>query len=100
MPGNKLSDLLNSQKNRELADVLGRAESIGALTATLSAALTAELSGCIVAASVKSEGILIVVARSPACAARLRFEERILLEAARKAGESVNALKVRVSHPA
>ena len=100
MPGNKLSELLNPNKNGELADILERAEAIGALTDTLAKNLPEDLAGSLVAANVKAPGILVVVARSPAYAARLRFEEAKLLDAARGAGESVESLKVRVSHPA
>ncbi len=100
MPGNKLSELLNQNKNKELSDLLERAEAIGALTDKLSKCLPPDLAGSLVAANVKMPGILVVVARSPAYAARLRFEEAALLAAAREAGESVDTLKVRVSHPA
>ncbi|MEO1201460.1 MAG: DciA family protein [Pseudomonadota bacterium] len=100
MPGNKLSDLLKPNKNEELGEILERAGAIGALTQALSGALPDDLSGSLVAASVKPPDLLVVVARSPAFAARLRFEETCLLRAAREAGETVKALKVRVSHPA
>jgi hypothetical protein len=100
MPDKKLSDLLKASKNGELGEILERAEAIGTLTTTLSSALPDELSGSLVAANVGPSGLLVVVARSPAFAARLRFEETSLIRAARESGESVTSLKVRVSHPA
>ena len=60
--------------------------------------MTPDLAGSLIAANVKSGGQLVIVARSPAFAARLRFEEERLIAAARKAGENADTLKVRVSH--
>lgn len=98
MTGQKLSDLLNSSKNGDLGGILERAESIGALTDRLAAALPADLAESLVAANVATGGQLVIVARSSAFAARLRFEEERLIAAARSAGEVVDTLKVRVTH--
>lgn len=98
MPPQKLDDLLKSCKNRELAQIVERADAIGALTAALQAALPAELANSLVAANVDAAGELVVVARSPAFAARLRFERDALIEAAGSAGEPAKSLKLRVAH--
>ena len=45
-----------------------------------------------------ADGELIVIADSPAWAARLRFEGDKLLAAARDAGEQVTTVSVRVTH--
>ena len=49
------------------------------------------------AANVREDGTLVVLASSPAWAARLRFESDKLLAAARDGGASVTDCKVRVS---
>ena len=75
-----------------------RAQSMAELAGCLSAALPDELKAGIRAANVRDDGELIVIADSPAWAARLRFEEEKLLAAARDAGEQVETIRVRVSH--
>lgn len=75
-----------------------RARTLGELTARLQAALPAELGPSLVAANVRTDGRLVVIAGSPARAARLRFEADTLLAAARADGHAVESLVVRVSH--
>jgi hypothetical protein len=98
MPPQKLDQLLNSSKNGELAKIVERADAIGALTGALQTALPADLADSVVAANVGASGELVVVARSPAFAARLRFEREALLAAAGTAGQAASSLKVRVAH--
>ncbi len=98
MPADKLEDLLNPCQNTELADVVTRAREMGALTERLAAALPAEFSDGLVAANVRPDGELVVIARSPAWAARLRYEGERLQAAASKAGQRVERVSVRVSH--
>ena len=100
MASQKLDDLLKSNKNGGLGKILERADAIGALTGTLQAALPAELADSIIAANIDANQVLVIVARSPAFAARLRFENETLIAAARSAGEKANSLKVRVAHDA
>lgn len=98
MPADKLKNLLNPSGNGELAHVVQRAQSMAELAGRLSAALPDELKAGIRAANIRDDGELIVIADSPAWAARLRFEGDKLLAAARAAGESVETISVRVSH--
>jgi hypothetical protein len=100
MPPPKLEDLLNSSKNRELAKIVDRADQIGALTRAIQDALPADLADAVVAANVDAAGVLVVVARSPAFAARLRFEQASIVAAAKANGEAAKTLKVRVAHDA
>jgi len=98
MDNEKLDKLLNSNGNEELARLVRQARRLGELTASLSRALPSELAGDILAANVREDGELVVVCRSPARAARMRYESAALLAAARSAGEAVSRLTVRVSH--
>ena len=100
MSPRKLNELLKPCENGGLSKIIDRAESIGRLTEALSRALPRELEGSLIAANVGPGGELVVVARSPAFAARLRFEKDVLIAAATKAGEPATSLRVRVSHGA
>jgi hypothetical protein len=95
----KLDILLNRNKNGDLEDLVRQARRLGDLAQALCGALPAELAADIVAANVREDGELVLVCRSPARAARLRFESDTLLATARAAGEKVQRLKVRVSRP-
>lgn len=98
MAADKLENLLKTSQNTELAEVVSRARKMGALTETLTGALPADLSDGIVAANLRADGELVVIARSPAWAARLRYEGDRLQAAAGGAGETVERVSVRVSH--
>jgi len=98
MPVDKLENLLKTSPDRGLAELIERARELGALTKTLSKALDPDIGQALVAANVREDGELVVIARSPAWAARLRFETDKLLAAARDAGETVTACSVKVSH--
>ena len=98
MPTEKLENLLKASQNRELGELVDRAGKIGELTAALAGGLPAELADSLVAANPRPDGTLVVIARSPAWAARLRFEEERLLEVARSHGVNAETLLVRVSH--
>jgi hypothetical protein len=97
MGDEKLEKLLNRNGNGELADLVREARRRGELAASLARILPAELAGDIVAANVRDGGELVVVCRSPARAARIRYAIEALLGAARAAGEEVSRLTVRVS---
>lgn len=97
MAANKLENLLKSNGNGELRALVERAESMCALTATLTAALPGEFADSIIAANVRENGQLIVIARSSAWAARLRFEAEALGRAASATGVEVGDVTVRVT---
>ncbi len=98
MPADKLKNLLNPSGNGELSDIVQRAQAMAALADRLSALLPDGLGAGIRAANVRADGELVVVADSPAWAARLRFEGDKLLAAARATDEQVTSVSVRVSH--
>ena len=97
MPAKKLENLLNGNKNGELGEIVGRAKGYAELTETLAAALPESMREGLVAASVSAEGQLVVFGRSPAWAAKLRYESAAMLEAARRGGQQADSVKVRVS---
>lgn len=98
MSADKLKSLLNPSGNGELSDVVRRARAMADLAGRLTAALPADLRPGIRAANIRDDCELVVIADSPAWAARLRFEGEKLLAAARDAGEKVETIRVRVSH--
>ena len=97
MARKQLKNLLNPSADGELAQIIRRARDLGELTNSLSAALPAEYAGAIVAANVRDDGELVVIAASSAWASRLRYETDSLLEAAQNSGASVSTCRVRVS---
>ncbi len=99
MSAEKLNKLLNCSKNSELSDLVRRAVEAGALVERLSLALPADLAGDLVAANVHEDGELVVVCRSSARAARIRYESKTLQAAANSAGLAVQRVTVRVSQP-
>ena len=98
MPAQKLENLLNRNEIGELGEIIGRAQEFAALTDSLAAALPEDLREGLVAASISAAGELIVFGRSPAWAARLRYESAAMLEAARDLGQQADSVRVRVSH--
>lgn len=97
MPADELKNLLNSDACGELGDLVRRAREMGELTHIMSKALPDEYAGAIVAANLRDDGDLVVIAASSAWASRLRFETDLLLSAARQAGLNPAACRVRVS---
>jgi hypothetical protein len=97
MASDELKNILNSSKSRELGDIIRRAREMGELTHVLSKGLPGEYAGAIVAANLREDGDLIVIAASPAWASRLRYETDALLATAREAGLSPTACRVRVT---
>jgi hypothetical protein len=70
---------------------------MGELTDLLSRALGSEFAGAVVAANLRDDGELVVIAASSAWASRLRYESDALLEAARDAGLEPTSCRIRVS---
>ena len=97
MARNDLKKLLNPNNDGELAGVIRRAREMGELTHILCECLPGEYAGAIAAANVRDDGILVVIATSPAWASRLRYETEALVRAARESGKNVTACRIRVS---
>ena len=99
MPPERLGNLLNPKEIEGLEEILARTKEIARLTGALAGRLDGALGANIVSAAVDKEGVLVVKATSSAWAARLRFEESRLLDAAREAGVPADRVAVRVGRP-
>jgi hypothetical protein len=98
MPVKSLENLLNSNDDGQLGDIVKRAQGMGELVQHLQQAIPGKTGSSIVAANVRDDGELVILANSSAWAAKLRFEAETLMEAARQNGHQVRSCKVRVSH--
>jgi len=97
MPAKRLESLLNPNELGDLGDIVRRAGDMGQLAQILRSALPPAEAEGLGAAVARDDGLLVVLAPTPAWAARLRFESDTLLAAARAAGLDVRACKVRVA---
>ncbi len=97
MSADELKNLLNPSNDGDLGKIVRRAREMGELTDVLARALPTDEAAGVAAANLREDGELVVIAASPAWAARLRFETDALLEAARSAGLDARTCKIRVS---
>lgn len=97
MASDKLKNLLNSGACSELGDIVRRARDMGELTHIVGAGLPDDYAGAIVAANLREDGDLVIIAASSAWANRLRYETDAILAAARDAGLNPVACRVRVT---
>ena len=97
MTKSDLKNLLNLSGDGDLGQIVRRAREMGELTEVLSNALPDEYIGAIIAANLREDGDLVVIAASSAWASRLRYETDALLAAARTAGVDAATCRVRVS---
>jgi len=97
MAENNLKNLLNPSSGGDLGKLVKRAQELGELTHTLCKALPDDYAGAVVAANVREDGDLVVIAATSAWASRLRYETDKLLAAARDAGFTARACRVRVA---
>lgn len=96
MPIKRLENLLNPNDNGGLGEIIRHARDMGQLVQALQKSVPENEANSILAANVRENGELVVLAASPAWAAKLRFEAETLLEAARASGATVSSCKVRV----
>jgi len=97
MPIKRLENLLNPNNDGGLGDIIRHAQDMGELGQSLQPQLPEESAANIIAANVRDDGELVVLASSPAWAAKLRFEADVLMAAARRSGAEVSSCRVRVS---
>ena len=100
MPAKRLDNLLNPSTGEGLGDIVRHARDMGRLVGALREALPGEEAEGILAANIREDGELVVLASTPAWAAKLRFETDKLVEAARRTGGEVSSCRVRVSRSA
>ena len=99
MSAKRLNSLINPLNNGELGNIVRRAREMGELAEALAKALPPDEAASLVAANVREDGELVVICRSPAWAARLRYEANTLLTAARQYGATVQRITIRVGRP-
>ncbi|MCH9695069.1 MAG: DUF721 domain-containing protein [Gammaproteobacteria bacterium] len=97
MPADKLQNLLNPSNDGELGNIIKRAKRLGELTEVIAASLPEDERAAVVAANVREDGELVVICASSAWASRLRYQADTMLAAAKDAGVSASACRVRVS---
>ena len=97
MPVKSLENLLNPNDDGGLGDIVRHARDMGELVALLQSSIGADEARSVIAANIRDDGELVVLASSPAWAAKLRFEAEALMTAARRSGEEVTSCTVRVN---
>ena len=97
MPIKRLENLLNPNADGDLGEIVQHAQDMGQLAQTLRDSLPEDEACGILAANVRDDGELVVLAATPAWAAKLRFEEKALMAAARATGAEISSCKIRVS---
>jgi len=97
MPIKRLENLLNPNNDGGLGDIIRHAQDMGELVQMLQQSLPADTAASVKAANIRDNGELVILASSPAWAAKLRFEADSLVAAARAAGAEVSTCKIRVS---
>ena len=93
----QLEKLLKSTTGGALEELVQRAEGMDRLKSGLKKALDPGLASHLTGVNLRPDGQLVVIAETPAWAARLRFEAETLMEAARIGGANVNSCKVIVA---
>ncbi len=96
----RLDKILKPSTDNDLADFVRRARDMDELTSTLVRGLRCEARHAIVAANLRDDGTLVLLASSPGWAARLRYAEDEVRDAAAKAGLDVHDVRVRVARTA
>ena len=97
MPIKRLENLLKPNKDGGLGEIIRHARDMGELVQSLQRQLPDETAASILAANIRDDGELVILASSPAWAAKLRFEADAMLTAARQSGATVTTCTVRVS---
>ena len=97
MPVKSLENLLNPNDDGGLGDIVRHARDMGKLVALLQSSIGADEARSVIAANIRDDGELVVLASSPAWAAKLRFEAEALMTAARQSGAEVTSCTVRVN---
>jgi len=92
-----LEKLLKSSAGGTLRKIVQNAQFLDDLTASLKKELEPDLAANLLAASVRTDGELVLIASSSAWAAKLRFEGDRLMAVAVAAGCPVQSYRVSVS---
>ncbi len=92
-----LEKLLKSGTGDALEKIVQRAQHMDDLTSAIRSVLPDEAQASLLAANLRDDGELVLICSSSSWAARLRFESKDLIKAARLAGADVNKCKIKVS---
>ena len=92
----RLENLLNPNNDGGLGDIIRHARDMGELVHKLQQALPDDMTTSIQSANIRGNGELVVLASTPAWAAKLRFEANRLMATARTTGADVTSCVVRV----
>jgi hypothetical protein len=96
MPIKSLQNLLNPNTDGGLGDIIRHARDMGELVHKLQQALPDDMTTSIQSANIRDNGELVILASTPAWAAKLRFEASRLMATARETGADVTSCVVRV----
>ena len=99
MTAKSLESLLNPSGDGDLGGIVRKARGLADLTTALKGLLPEDLASGVLAVNVRDQALVLVCASS-AWAARLRFEEVRIREAAASAGHEVESVVVRVARNA
>ncbi len=97
MPIISLKKLLKSDTGGALDMIVQTARSMDEMTTWLQKELQPDLAANLLAANLRADGELVLVASSSAWAAKIRFEEEKLIEIVRQGGAVVEKCRVTVS---
>jgi len=93
----RLDKLLKSGPGGELGKILRRARHMDDLTTRLRANLDPEIAPTLLAANIRENGELVVVASTSAWAAKLRFESETLIKTAHTPDLPVKSIRITVT---
>ncbi len=93
----RLDKLLKSGPDGSLGKIIQRAQDMDDLTAQLRGELEETMAETLLAANVRANGELVLVASSSAWAAKIRFEGERLMHAASNENVKVTSFRVRVA---
>ena len=93
----RLDKLLKSDPGGNLGKILRRARHMDDLTTRLRADLDPETAQSLIAANIRENGELIIIASTSAWAAKLRFECEILIKTAHTPDRPVKSIRIKVS---
>lgn len=97
MPIKSLENILNPNDDGGLGEIIRHAQDMGELVQRLQQTLPGDSAASIFAANIRDDGELVILASSPAWAAKLRFEAEGLMATARETGAEVTSCTVRVN---
>ena len=93
----RLEKLLKSGSGSALEDMVQTAQYMDELTTLLRRELDPDLGDNLLAASLRENGELVLIASTSAWASKLRYEAEIVTEALRRSGTRVESCRVVVS---